>query len=144
MKITVYNQQKNLPLSKSSARNAIAAALKFLKMDWEQITLYFVTEKRISSLHEQFFDDPTSTDCITFPIDDRHGEIFVCPATAIAYAEKRKQDPYWEATLYIVHALLHLAGYDDLEEKAKRSMRKKEKSCMGHLSKLGLLISQKP
>lgn len=144
MKITVYNQQKNLPLSKSSVRAVVAAALKFLKMDWEQITLYFVTEKKISSLHQQFFDDPTSTDCITFPIDDRHGEIFVCPATAIAYAGKRKLDPYVETMLYVVHGLLHLAGYDDLEETAKRSMRKKEKSCMGHLSKLGLMIRPQP
>ena len=61
------------------------------------------------------------------------GEIFVCPLAAIAYAKKQESRPYEETALYIVHGLLHLLGYDDLEEKAKKNMRKKEKSCMRHL-----------
>lgn len=142
MKIHISNQQKDLPLSKKAVRALIAAVLQFEGIDCEEVAVYFVTEKKIGALHGQFFQDPSSTDCISFPLDDKHlGEIFVCPAVAIAYAAKRNLDPRQETMLYIVHGLLHLMGYDDLEEKARRLMRKKEKSCMRHLSKLGLSIS---
>ncbi len=141
MKIHIYNQQKNLSIQKPSVRKLVLALLAHLNATCEEISIYFVSEKKISRLHEQFFNDPTPTDCISFPIDAQFlGEIFVCPATAIAYAEKQDLDPYEETALYIVHGILHLLGFDDLEEKARRTMRKKEKSCMRHLSKLGISI----
>ena len=54
--------------------------------------VYFVTMKEICRLHDQFFNDPSPTDCITFPIDldpataDRYlGDIFIAPEAALAY-----------------------------------------------------------
>ncbi len=135
--IFVSNTQKDLPIDKSSVRALVKEVLSFLKISYGEVSLYFVGEKKIGALHAQFFQDPTPTDCISFPIDDDHlGEIFVCPAVALQYAKKRKRDPYRELALYIVHGLLHLIGYDDLETKAKEAMRKKEKSCMRHLDRL--------
>jgi len=142
MKIHIYNQQKAISISKNSVRGLMRAILEYLHISCEELSIYFVTEKKISELHERFFQDPAPTDCISFPIDNQHlGEIFVCPAAAIAYTGKRKLDPYEELTLYVVHGLLHLLGFDDLEEKARRIMRKKEKSCMRHLNKLGIAIT---
>ncbi len=138
MKIHIANHQKELPLQKSSVRKFVQSLLDYLGVDCEEIAIYFVSEKQISDLHGRFFNDPSPTDCISFPIDEQSlGEIFVCPKTALSYAAKKGLDPYEETSLYIVHGVLHLLGYDDLEEKARRSMRKKEKSCMRHLSKLG-------
>ena len=117
-----------------------AAVLDHLKVSPEEIAIYFVSEKKICQLHEQFFQDPTPTDCISFPLDENYlGDIFVCPATALSYAAKNNLDPQEETVLYIVHGILHLLGYDDLEVKARRLMRKKEKSCMRHLRMLELL-----
>ena len=100
--------------------------------------VYFVTMKEICRLHDQFFNDPSPTDCITFPIDldpataDRYlGDIFIAPEAALAYP-----DPYEETTLYLVHGLLHLIGYDDLTPIEKKKMRRKEKSCMRRLSRI--------
>ncbi len=132
--IRIFNRQKDLKISKGSTRTLIASLLNFLNVSTEEISLYFVTEKEICKLHEQFFQDPSPTDCISFPIDQSHlGEIFVCPKVAVAYAKKRGLDPHEETSLYIVHGILHLLGFDDLETQAKRRMRKKEKSCMRHL-----------
>lgn len=144
MKIHVYNRQKDLILSKSPTRVLVRAVLDHLRVPAQEISIYFVTEKKIAALHDQFFQDPTLTDCISFPLDSSHlGEVFVCPATAKAYAKKKKLDAYEETALYIVHGILHLLGYDDLEAKAKRTMRKKEKSCMAHLYKLKITLSPK-
>lgn len=141
MKIQVSNTQKDLPLDKQSVKQVVQAVLSHLKADPEEVGLYFVSRKKICQLHDAFFQDPTPTDCISFPIDKVHlGEIFVCPSVAKEYAAQKSLDPYQETTLYVIHGLLHLLGYDDLEEKARRTMRKKEKSCMQHLSELGIWI----
>jgi probable rRNA maturation factor len=135
--VSIYNRQKDLKLNKGSVKTLVLTILRHLKISFEEVGIYFVTENQISKIHDQFFKDPTPTDCISFPIDEIHlGEIFVCPAVAIQYAKKRDLDPYNETALYVIHGLLHLIGYDDLEEKARKAMRKKEKSCMRHLDKL--------
>lgn len=135
--ISIYNRQKDLKIDKGSARALVLATLKHLKTPFKEVAIYFVTEKQIGKIHDQFFQDPTPTDCISFPIDAEYlGEVFVCPAVAIQYAKKRGLDPHSETALYIIHGLLHLLGFDDLEEKERRTMRKKEKSCMRHLDRL--------
>ncbi len=139
MKIYVFNKQKDLKLSSKSARAIVRAVIDHEKADFTEVGLYFVSEKKIGELHDQFFNDPTPTDCISFPLSFG-GEVFVCPKTALLYADQHQLDPYEEAALYIVHGLLHLMGYDDLEEKARRIMRKKEKSCMNHLKDLKILL----
>lgn len=141
MSISVYNRQKDLNVDKGSVRALVKATLHYKKVTFKEVAIYFVTENQISQIHGQFFQDPTPTDCISFPIDETHlGEIFVCPSVAIQYAKKRNLDPYRETALYVIHGLLHLLGYDDLEEKARRTMRKQEKSCMSHLDKLKISL----
>ncbi|MDE3055149.1 MAG: rRNA maturation RNase YbeY [Verrucomicrobiota bacterium] len=99
-----------------------------------------MSKRKICKLHEEFFQDPTLTDCISFPLDKEYlGDIFVCPAVAKEYVEKNGGEVYEEAMLYIVHALLHLLGYDDLDAQKRKVMRAKEKACMDHLRKSELL-----
>ena len=141
MKVYVSNRQKDLKISSSSVRKLVREVLDHQSVDCREISIYFVTEKRICALHQQFFNDPSSTDCITFPIDSETlGEIFVCPKTALAYCKKHGGDPHSETALYIIHGILHLLGYDDLKPAKKRVMRKKEKECMAHLETLNMSL----
>lgn len=141
MTISVYNRQKDLQIDKSSIRTLVLAILKYLKVSFEEVSIYLVSEKQICQLHDQFFQDPSPTDCISFPIDDSClGEVFVCPKVALEYTQKRGLDPKTEVTLYIIHGILHLLGYDDLEPSQRKTMRKKEKSCMRQLEKLKISL----
>ncbi len=115
------------------------------KIDWDEIAIYFVKKNTISSLHGQFFDDPSPTDCITFPLDPPKkksssfcflGEIFICSAVALDYADLHKTNPEEEQRLYLIHALLHLSGYKDQTPCDKKKMRKKEKIYMKMFSQL--------
>jgi probable rRNA maturation factor len=55
------------------------------------------------------------------------GDIFVCPATAISYVSSHGSgEVYKETTLYVIHGLLHLLGYDDIEDKDIVEMREAE------------------
>lgn len=143
MKVNVRNRQKALSISASSVKATVRATCRFLRTPQSEVSVYFVTTKEIQKLHALHFQDPSSTDCISFPLEDpiHLGEIVVCPETALLYAIPREIDPYKEVLLYIVHGLLHLLGWDDLEPKKRRAMRKKEKHCMDHLRTKGLSIT---
>lgn len=134
LQVHVDNHQKALPIQKRFIKVLVRELLGFLNISCLEISIYFTTDQKISKLHADFFNDPTTTDCITFPIDsDFLGEIFVCPSVAIAYAKKHNQCPIEETILYLVHGVLHLIGYDDLDPKSKRVMRRMEKKCMSHI-----------
>lgn len=141
MTIFISNRQKDLKIGKASVRSFVSALLAYLKVSYDEAAIYLVTAKQIATLHSRFFQDPTPTDCISFPLDGKHlGEIFVCPSVAIQYAKKRNLDPYRETALYVIHGILHVIGYDDLEKKNRQMMRKKEKSCMRHLDRLKIKL----
>jgi len=55
------------------------------------------------------------------------GELVVSAETAAREAPRHKQSPASELELYVIHGLLHLAGYDDLTPAEKRIMRRRER-----------------
>ena len=131
--VHLANRQKDMKLSMPVVRTLVQQVLLLQNNCCRELSIYFVTERRICDLHNQFFNDPTPTDCISFPIDSQLlGEVFVCPKTALSYSTKHDKDPHEEVVLYVIHGILHLLGYDDLEPSQRRTMRKKEKSCMAH------------
>lgn len=148
MKIQVYNKQKNLPIASQVVKKIVEAVITREKYVCDEVSVHFITSKKISELHDKYFDDPSITDCISFPMLDPKidmgykilGEIFVCPQTAIQYAQKHRCNPYEECTLYIVHGLLHLMGYDDLKPQERSKMRKAEKKHIDHLKKINLAL----
>ncbi len=139
--LTVTNSQRIVAISLPSAREVLHFLITSSKQP--EMALHFIGKKRISSLHASYFDDPSPTDCITFPYEDPNflGEVFVCPQTAQEYVEQNKGDLYEEITLYIVHGFLHLIGYDDLAEETRKEMRIQEKKWMTALAKNNLRVT---
>jgi probable rRNA maturation factor len=132
--VHIDNHQKAFPIEKRFFSTLIKEVLSFLNVNCKEISIYFTTEEEISKLHDEFFQDPTPTDCISFPLDDEHlGEVFVCPSVALDYAKKHDILPIQEVVLYVIHGILHLIGYDDMDPKSKKIMRAQEKKCMNHI-----------
>lgn len=81
-------------------------------------------------LHADHFNDPTPTDVMTFPDGSRDpatgrlllGDLAVGVGVARREAEVRGRDAGDELTLYILHGLLHLLGYDDVTAAKRRRM----------------------
>jgi rRNA maturation RNase YbeY len=63
------------------------------------------------------------------------GEIIASAEMAVSMAADGKWSAEAELTLYIVHGLLHICGYDDLTPEEKCIMRARERAI---LSELGL------
>lgn len=136
MKILISNEQDDLAIPALFFEKMVALLIESEAVRCDEIHLNFVDEKTITQLHADYFDDPTPTDCITFPIDDANapyrllGEVVVCPLTALKYTELHGGDVQEELMLYVIHGLLHLLGYDDIEEEDREAMRQAEAKMM--------------
>lgn len=155
--ILVFNKQRDLALSSLLVKKVMRALLKREGVLTDEISLYFLSKKKISALHQLFFSDPSPTDCITLPLDQPlnsapkketyHilGEIFICPKVAIEFVDATKKSTYYkEVRLYLIHTLLHLLGYRDDSSREKQRMRTKEKQLEHFLDKEGLYLEKKP
>ena len=151
MKVIVKNNQKDLSFPQTTWKKGLQLLVKetitFEGQSCDEVSIHFVTTEKISQLHDEYFDDPTSTDCISFPLDGPDaigycvlGDVFVCPATALEYCAAHGGDPCTETILYVVHGLLHLMGYDDLNDEDRKIMKAAEKRHMKNLVQKKLVI----
>lgn len=98
-----------------------------------ELSIALVSKDEITRLHDDFMNDATPTDVITFPGDPdfgEAGEICVCPEVAHEYAKKNDLNFSNELTLYLAHGYLHLAGLDDIQDADRQEMRKAEAIVM--------------
>jgi probable rRNA maturation factor len=150
VRVRISNQQKDLPiptrLIKRIAMEVVALEIKRAASTnvYSEVGLHFITTRAMCRLHDRYFDDPSTTDCISFPVDSTQceerllGDVFVCPKTAIDYATLHDIDPQQELILYVIHGLLHLLGYDDIHPKERVKMRAAERRHLRHLNALGI------
>jgi probable rRNA maturation factor len=133
--IAVLNRHKTLKVPKG----AVERMLHALDRDgrWPvpegELSIVFVSDEELAGLHDEFLDDPTVTDVITFegdPLCGSAGEICVSVDRAIEVAAELKVPVEQELALYVVHGYLHLAGFDDLKPELKRVMRRAEAAAL--------------
>ena len=147
MEVHVNSDSSLIPINPGSVQALANDFISFHNLSFDEVSICFVDTKTICTLHDQFFDDPSTTDCISFPMDDAEdegykvmGEIFVCPETAVNYIQQQKGDLYEEVTLYVVHGLLHLIGFDDIEDTDREKMRAEEVRYLKHVDTENLWI----
>ncbi len=93
------------------------------------LSIAFVGNERSQQLHDQFFNDPSPTDVMTFPGDpeeDHAGDIAANVEIAQAEAPEANWSASEELTLYLIHGWLHLAGFRDHDAPSIAAMRTAE------------------
>ncbi|MFC1479001.1 rRNA maturation RNase YbeY [Planctomycetota bacterium] len=93
-----------------------------------RVTIVCVNENEICHYNKEFFDRDEVTDVISVNMDEQFeegylwGEIYVSTETAQKESEKRGALWEEEAYFYIVHGLLHLAGFEDTTDDELQKM----------------------
>lgn len=90
------------------------------------IEVVIVSDSRMAALHKKFCGVRGATDVLTF----QHGEIVVSAETAARQARTFATDYSAEIQLYLLHGLLHLAGFDDATPSGRREMERTQKKLM--------------
>jgi probable rRNA maturation factor len=141
--VRIANRHSRLRLD----RRALTAAVRLLDAHGGafmggcpqgELSVAFLSDPALARLHGRFLGDPSATDVITFGGDPVHGlagEVCVSVDAAVREAGRSAPRLSREIALYVVHGWLHLAGYDDLDSRAKRSMRRAEARAMRILSR---------
>ena len=162
--VTIWRAGKCFPApSRTRLRRMTAAAAELAGLHDVPggVCVSFLSPAGIERVNEDFLGHHGPTDVISFDYraEDDPGfadetdvfgvaddgdadpsvELIVCPAVAYEQAMKRGLPYAEEVALYVAHGLLHAAGYDDLNPKAKRMMRRAEKRVMAGLRKAGLI-----
>lgn len=117
--------------------NALAESVMqamFLHPETE-VSIVFIDEDAMSSLHVEWMDLEGPTDVMSFPMDELRpgtagapgengilGDIVICPSVAEAQAKAGGHSTHDEILLLSTHGLLHLMGFDHMEPAEKEEM----------------------
>lgn len=134
--IDVVDRQRALRVGGRWLGTVAQRALERQGVEAAEICVLLVDDRGIAGLHERWLGIPGPTDVITFDLSDAarpgvlHGDIAVSAETARRVARELGWQPRHELAYYVVHGILHLAGYDDHDPADRRAMRARERVLM--------------
>jgi probable rRNA maturation factor len=97
----------------------------------EGVSILIVSDRRMAALHKEFCGIAGPTDVLTF----QHGEIVISADTAARQARIFDTTVTTEIQLYLLHGLLHLAGFDDATLSKRKLMHRLQKKLFGILGR---------
>ena len=109
-----------------------------------EVDLLFVDNEAIREMNLEYRDKDSATDVLSFPmyepdeeIDDEEevllGDIVISLERAQEQCEEYGHSLEREVMYLLVHGLLHLAGYDHMEEEDKEVMRAQEEKLLAQI-----------
>lgn len=111
-----------------------------------EISLSYVDEDEMHELNHQWRDIDRTTDVLSFecdsafdediPVDEvlELGDIILAPEVIARQAPGFGNDPVDECRLMLVHGLLHLLGYDHIEDDEAEEMEAREDALLRELA----------
>lgn len=133
LKTAVSDEQDALPIDRRWFKDLVRFVLEQEGVANAKIGLAFVSDARMHELNRRYLAHDYPTDVLTFPMGKGttlEGEIVV--STEYAGRECLQYD--WpacmEASLYVVHGLLHLCGYDDADDAGADRMEVRQKELL--------------
>jgi len=137
--VSVLIEGVRLPFSRKAAAERAAKVLAKLKGDRSKISIVFVDDSRIRKLNSKYRKIDSPTDVLAFPTgggrgcrpkQDLLGDIVISVETAKKNARYFGSDLKKELTLYMIHGILHLLGYDDTTTASRKKMRLTEERLL--------------
>ncbi len=118
--------------------------LEHIDADRAEISVTFVEAEEIRELNRDYRDTDRVTDVLSFPqFDDLNelpevgeiclGDVVICKDRAAEQAEEFGHSFEREIIYLFTHSILHLLGYDHMEEEEKKEMRGREEEVMTYL-----------
>jgi probable rRNA maturation factor len=142
----LMNNFTNSEVEPEFLHHAQKAAGLALNTDAEnyEIGLNIVDEEQIQALNEEYRHIDAPTDVLSFVLNDKEmaqedgfiylGDVVICLSIAKKQAAEYKHSLLRELVYLFVHSILHMRGYDHMNEEEKENMRAEEEKIMQELS----------
>ena len=113
-----------------------------------EVSIFFTDDEMIRELNHKYREINKPTDVLSFAFEDDEdsfplvgenrilGDIIISVETARRNAQEANHSLEWEINILILHGLLHLLGYDHLEDKEYELMRKKELEILNKMKSM--------
>ncbi len=121
----------NVSQSKHSKKFFTDIANKILKKDY-LLSVVFLSKKEIQQVNKKYRKKDKPTDVLSFENKESDfpdkfiGEIMICPDVVRENAKEYKVSYKTELKRMFVHGILHLLGYDHINSKDAKEMKKQE------------------
>lgn len=116
-----------------------------------EVTLLFVDESEMASYNARFLDREGATDVLAFPVEDllpgvipdadpqgpplMLGDVVVAPSYVRRQADEHGVSFEDEMALMVTHGILHLLGYDHVEDEEAERMEERESQLLAKMGK---------
>lgn len=119
--------------------DAVAGTLEYMKFKKEaEVSVSVVDECEIKNLNREFRGIDKVTDVLSFPIGDKNpetgeivlGDIVMCAEKIIAQAREYGHTRKRELAFLTCHSMLHLLGYDHMEEEERAEMENLQRKIL--------------
>lgn len=129
VEVVVSNRQRTRPV-RSAAIRALAESVAQRQGVGLELGIHLVSPKEMARVNWQFLQHEGSTDVITFDhgsrADHLHGELFISVHDAVLQAAEFGTEWRQELLRYVIHGILHLQGFDDLDPVSRKLMKRHE------------------
>ena len=139
LQVFIENLDKQrIPFKKKILLEAVLYLLGLLKIKKAQINIYFVNNARIRKINQIYLKKNYPTDVISFNLSENGDnilvEVFISLQMAKHNALVYKGSLAGEVMLYIIHAILHILGFDHRCREGKKTMFKKQSNLLRKVS----------
>jgi probable rRNA maturation factor len=130
-----------VPIDRRRFREIVRTVLDGENVTAAEISLAFVDNPTIHQLNKRYLQHDEPTDVLTFPFTEPNsaqssriaGEIVIGVEVALGQSTERGHDVQAELSLYVIHGLLHLCGFDDKKPQASERMRERQRHYLTQL-----------
>ena len=141
MEISIVDREKFIdgPARKKLVR-LVEKILGYLDLSPQsELCVSLVSDGDMRELNRQYRQIDTTTDVLCFPqkseaTPDLLGDIVISYQTAVRHSRRLEITVEEELRLLVVHAVLHLLGFDHKKKKEREIMREKEKEVLNYLA----------
>lgn len=144
--VTVHATEEKFETLKNPVRKQILEILMVLKKDGAAIDVLLIGNRKMRALNKKYRGKDSSTNVLSFEEpkqfvypqkgSQRKGEIYLNPEMASDWwmgKNKKKAGEFLAIQFLLVHGVLHLFGYDHIENGDAVKMERKEEQVMRSL-----------
>lgn len=130
--IGIYNETSTELKELEKLKELLEFALNYQNLDNVDFNIILVSEEKIHEINKEYRGIDRVTDVISFALEDSKdidyegyrllGDIYICDNKVFSQAEEYGHSVKRELSFLAVHGLLHLLGYDHINEQDEKVM----------------------
>jgi probable rRNA maturation factor len=134
-RIQVFQGCRAVRVSQAEMQRAATQVLRRLRVRRYDLSLAVLDDAGLAELNRRYRNRRGPTDVLAFDLREdasrtMEGQIVISAETAHRQARQRRISAKTELMLYLIHGILHLAGFDDTTPQAARQMRRQEQQLL--------------